>query len=322
MQNNTSVSPSPLGCPPLDRMLALSTEGPHQPRRPPPVIELTSVHTGAGATHLIYRLAAANVLAKECGGHERCVVLVDTDGHFDVEKLADQLKVRLQSGPCPQDSDSLDGMVFQSLRHLHIFRPQSLAALTSCLRGLQSYLFNQQRHFSYDRAVGFIAIDSASAFCWQDRAETEDAAFYAKTSAEPGQLPPSAYNALAASLKEASAAIHCPVIFTSRHSGPVQATPHAGRALRPSLPPPFPTLPTLRLVCQRLQVKKFPPWISVKGALREAADRLKAVEQARFECVVNEWGIDERTLRKLQSAGGGFEFRITDEGVKMVDEGS
>lgn len=303
-------------------MLALSSEGPHQLKGLPPVVELTSAHTGAGATYLLHRLISTVILPKERGGNERCVVLFDTDGHFDVAKLADRLKVRLQPDIGPQDSGGLDGMVSQALRHLHIFRPQSLAALTSCLRGVQSYLFDQQRHFSYDRAVGFIAIDSVSAFYWQDRAETEDAAFYAKTSAEPVPPPPSGYHDLATSLKRASANLQCPVFFTSHHSGPVQGTSHAGRALRPSLPPPFPALPTLRLICQRLQVKKFPPLISVEGALREAADRLKAVEESRYECVVNEWGINERTLRKLHSVGGGFEFRITDEGVVMIDGGS
>lgn len=55
--------------------------------------------------------------------------------------------------------------------------------------------------------------------------------------------------------------------------------------------------------------------ISVESAQREARDRLKAVEEGKFECFVNEWGVDERSLRRLQSAGGGFEFKILEDGA-------
>lgn len=59
--------------------------------------------------------------------------------------------------------------------------------------------------------------------------------------------------------------------------------------------------------------------ISVEGAMREADDRLKAVEEGRFECFVNEWGVDERTLRRMHGIGSGFEFKIQEDG--MIVEG-
>jgi DNA-repair protein XRCC2 len=57
--------------------------------------------------------------------------------------------------------------------------------------------------------------------------------------------------------------------------------------------------------------------------LREAAVRQKAVEEGKFECFVNEWGLEERLLRRLN--GGGFGFRIVDDGLlveEIEDDGS
>lgn len=244
------------------------------------------------------------------------MVILDTDGHFDVDRLVTQLRMLPKSDATTDEEAVSEDTILQALRHVHIFRPQSLASLTATLDFLPSYLFNQQRHFSFDRAVSFIAINSASAFYWQDRAETEDAAFYAKTSGGPGQTAaPSGYVALTAALKQACATLQCPAIFTSWHLAPLSTTPHTARSFRPLLPAPFAGLPTLRLACQRVPVRKFPPMISVEGAKREADDRMKAVEEGRFECFVNEWDVDERTLRRMREAGGGFEFYVRDAGL-------
>jgi DNA-repair protein XRCC2 len=51
--------------------------------------------------------------------------------------------------------------------------------------------------------------------------------------------------------------------------------------------------------------------------LREAGERQKAVAEARFECFVNEWGLDERLLRRLN--GSNLEFRILNDGL-LVEE--
>ena len=282
-------------------------------------MELASLHPGSGATHILYHLTAIAVLPRDCSGRQSCAVIFDTDGHFDVDRLVTQLRLII-AGNNPSDDSTIDvgTAILQALRHVHILRPQSLASLTGTLEDLPTYLFNPARHFSLDRQVSFIAIDSASAFYWQDRAETEDGAFYAKTSGDPSAVAPqSGYVALSAALKKSCGALQCPAIFTSWYLGPTSTTPHASRSFRPSLPAPFSTLPTLRLACQRVPVKKFPPMISVEGAQREAADRQRAVEEGKYECFVNEWGVDERTLRRLQGVGGGFEFKITDDGIQI-----
>ena len=280
-----------------------------------PVVELMSLHTGGGATQLLYHLTALAILPKSLGGKETCVVICDTDGTFNIKRLVQQLRLLLASHPRSEKVNINKAIIHPSLRHVHILRPQSLAALTASLDTLPTYFFNKHKHYSFDRAVGFIAIDSASAFYWQDRAETEDAAFFAKTS-DGEEATQSGYVALAAVLKKTCAALQCPAIFTSWHLGPMAPTPYASRAFRPSLPAALVTMVTLRLVTQRIAVRKFPPLISVEGARREAESRIKAVEEGRFECFVNELGVEERLLRRMQKEGGWlFVFRILKDGV-------
>ena len=93
--------------------------------------------------------------------------------------------------------------------------------------------------------------------------------------------------------------------------------------MRFALPAPLSQLPLLRLIVQRKPVRKFPVGMSVQEALREAEARQRAVEEGRFECLVNEWGMDERTVERLsRSEGGmGFGFRIRADGVEVESDG-
>jgi DNA-repair protein XRCC2 len=203
-----------------------------------------------------------------------------------------------------------------ALKHIHIFHPQSLTTTIATLDALPDYLFNQGRHYSFDREVAFIALDSASAFYWQDRSETENATFLAKTTSSSGSSQSSAYFQLATALKSATKTFNCPAIFTTWYLGPQHrhGDGPTSRSFRPQIPP----LPAnLRLVIHRLPVRKFPAGLSLDGALREAGERQKAVAEARFECFVNEWGLDERLLRRLN--GSNFEFRILNDGL-LVEE--
>jgi len=310
---------------------------------------LTSHSPGSGKTHLLYLLTALAILPTSSGGSQSTAIILDTGNHFSTPRLAAQLRLQIrlhalktsatsstkEAAQQLEDGD-IEQVVSSALRHVHVFRPQNLMSTVATMNSLPEYLFDKARHSSFDRAVGLLALDSASAFYWLEKAEEEDAAFLAATSSitqpqghEPlGARTVSEYAALATSLKATREVFSCPVVITTWHLGPTQSTAlsHPGssssssRSRRPSLPAPMATLPTLRLVVQRKAVRKFPPGIRIEEALREAADRLKAVEEGKFEAVVCEWGIEERVLVELKRRGAGFGFRIGREGV-VVEEG-
>ncbi|KAI7210337.1 hypothetical protein KC333_g8273 [Hortaea werneckii] len=300
-----------------------------------PVVELTSTASGGGKTHILYCLTAIAVCPRSSGGREACVIILDTDGTFSVDRLAQQIRKRLTTNrttsSLEEHSDTdLDDAIFSCLKHVHLFRPQSLTSTILTLEDLPSHLFNPTNHHSYDRAVGFIALDSLSTFYWQQRSAEEEAALHALTEPPSSHQPPSSkpYQHLTAALQNATRTFSCPAIFTTWHLGPTAQTSNQGpgphRSLRPALPAALTAqLPLLRLIVQRKPVRKFPVGISIEEALREAEDRQRAVEEGRFECFVNEWGVDERTLQRLLRSGTGttgFGFRIGRDGVDVESD--
>lgn len=315
-------------CKPLDQILQRALEG----RRPAakdipriPIVEICSMHPGGGATHLLYYMCAQAVLPVQHGGKQACTVIVDADGAFSVARLASQL-ASLVPQTLEVDEATLQTTVSTALKHVHVFHPQTLAGAIATMDSLPAYLFDQQRHWSSDRQVGFVALDTASAFYWQDRAEVEDAAFQSTTMAgetaasTPG---PSGYNTLASCLKAASRTFNCPIIVTSWHLGTTPVTHQQQqyasgiRSFRSTFSGAFAQLPALRFVIRRAPVSKFPVGITVTNALREAGDRQKVVDEGRFECFVNEWGMEERGLSGVGRSG--FAFIIGAEGV-MLEE--
>lgn len=306
---------SQFGLPVLDTLLRNITEARALSPKTQPIVELMSLLPGDGKTHIIYHLAAISVLPKVLGGQQAAVVLLDTDCSFSVPLLAQQIQ-RIAAAKQPE-SNNIDTLVTQSLKHVHIFRPQSLLSTIANVRSLQTYLFNPTLHYSFDRPIGFIALDSASAFYWQARAETEDAALLASTS--NNNTKPSDYVQLAAVLKNASRILNAPIVFTTWYLGPSKKPGADANSFRPSLPPPWQSLATLRLVVKRAEVRKLPMEISVVEATRESQLRQKVVDVGKFECFVNEWGLEERIVRKLQEGRTGFEFFVTAEGVRIAE---
>ena len=303
---------------PLDRLIDAVDETKPQTsytKKPPPIIELSSIAPGGGKSHLLYHLTALAILSTHHAGNQACVIILDTDNAFSITRLANQLKLLLirNAGPETETSEApINETILSALLHVHIFRPQSLASLIATLDSLPTYLFDKTKHYSFDREVAFVAIDSLSTFYWQDRAETEDAAFLATTTTTTLTKPQAAYSTLSTSLKVTTITFTCPAIVTNWHLGPHQQE----RSFRPTLPG---LSPALRLVVERLPVRKFPPGIGIEQAQREAEDRQKAVDEAKFECTVNDWGVDERVLRKLQAAGSRFIFQINAQGVVIDD---
>ncbi|TKA78556.1 hypothetical protein B0A55_02821 [Friedmanniomyces simplex] len=318
----------------LDRLVLETTPESHlsssKTNKPTqPIIELTSPNPGSGKTHFLYLLTALAVLPSDLGGKDACVVIIDTDATFSVPRLAQQVQLIIENNSTT--GHDVGDIVLSALKRIHIFHPQSFASTLSSLDSLPAYLFDKTRHYSLDRPVSFIALDSASAFYWQAKAEAENASFLASTAPDAAanttrDQQPSVYAQLASAVKATSAAFCCPVVITSRHLSPTPTpTPHDQSAyfshsLRPSLPAPLSTLSTLRLISHRLPIRKFPAGISVEEARRGAVDRQEAVEAGKYACVINEWDVDERILRRLQKEGGGgmgFGFRIMAEGLRV-----
>jgi DNA-repair protein XRCC2 len=257
-------------------------------------VELTSLQPGAGKTHLLYHLISIAVLPTRFHGREASVILLDTDNHFSVPRLAQQIQRLLTAHPHE------DSLLLECLQHIHIFTPNSLPSTIATIESLPEYLFNPTTHHSHDRPIAFIALDSASAFHWQTLAD---------------DTSPPGYPQLATALQTAARTFVTPIIFTSRSLGAPKRTPDAHR---PPLPPPWPRLPRLRLVVQRAPLSKIPVEVTVEDALRDVEARREVIERGRFECFVDEWGVGERVLRRLQvEKGARFEFFITREGVEM-----
>ena len=312
------------GLPPLDHMSCTSLDArmaAGKTQTKVPIVELMSMAPGDGKTSLLYHLIATAVLPSVLGGRQAAVVMLDTDGRFSISRLRQQIHNIAQRSPQASGCGSMDETALSALEHVHVLRPQSLASTVATARSLEQYLLNANNHHSFERHIAFIALDSATIFYWQHRADTEEFALMAGTASSKSMSQPTGYVQLAAALKNASKALHAPVIFTSWHLGPVKDANVNGFALeghsvRPSLPPPWQDLPTLRLIVQRTPVRKLPVEISLEEARQESEQRQRVVEQGRFECFVNEWGVDERTLRTLRS---GLEFYVTQEGVRIED---
>lgn len=286
----------------------------------PPVLEFTSIGAGGGKTHLLYLLTSLAVLPAQHGGKDGCVVIVDTDDNFSIKRLVQQIRYRLATWS--PDIDDLDAVVQSALYHVYIYKPQSMRDLVETLFDLPDY-FLHENHYSLDRSMTFIAVDSASAFYWQTMAEEENAAFTASmpsSATSGGSIDrPVTYADLRGAIESASRSLQCPVIFSSRHIGrlPRTVAGELPRSLRHSLPAPLAQLPSLRFVVRRVPVKKLPSGLSAAEMKREAVDRAKVVSLSRFECFVNELGLNPQHVQTLRATEDGFYFVIKDEGVAI-----
>ncbi|GFF44287.1 hypothetical protein IFM58399_07235 [Aspergillus lentulus] len=157
-----------------------------------PVIEISSVSSAAGKTHLLYYLTAIAVLPSTINeirvdGLASAVVFIDADGRFDAERLRTvacgliHSKLKAHSGTGARETpevqihppllatEELESIIATSLQHVHVFRPQSSASLLATLKSLDAYLLDISRHYSSHRPLHAIFIDSATAFFWQDK---------------------------------------------------------------------------------------------------------------------------------------------------------
>lgn len=320
---------------------------------------------------MLYKIIINAILPTEYGERQSCCVVFDLDGNFSVARLAHLVKYtviaceRARKNNALGSSDAgsyaaadIEDIVQSALQHVHILHPPSLSAMTTSVSSLSSYLFNADRHHSFERSVAFIAIDSLAAFHWQAKDEREEAVFLASSTSrsrglpaptvsgaqpnlpDPVQTPAvTTYAQLAAAVQATSRTLRAPVIFTNRHLArsnaneagraggsygpPTETNTHASNAFRSSMPHPWPTLPTLRLVVRRAPVRRLPEGISLQEAKRESALRQAVVQQGEFQILVNGWGMSESEAWRIRLQNGKRQLRFfirPDEVLFMEEE--
>lgn len=318
-----------------------------------PVIELTSTSPGAGKTHLLYLLASHAVTTSTSGREHKATVVIDADNRFDVERLATVLRQQIRhahraalqhthteprhenaagndvSDPPARpiddttDETQVEELVQLSLRHIHIFRPQSLGALVATLAELETYLFGPQSHLSGDRHVSAVLLDSASTFYWQHRAD-EDAlrarrAEGLQDAQQTTERP--LYSRLLQALRELQLRLDCSVVYTSLSSSMVRENissvsrsfESAGRSgLRPFLPPSWSGYPTVQLQLQRARVAKFALGMGAREAWTDRDMRWEAVRAGQFTASITD---SRGSQRKV------FDFAVDSEGIRIEDGG-
>jgi hypothetical protein len=282
------------------------------------VLELCSDDTGAGKSQLLYYIITQAILPNShestlIGGKNGAVVFFDTNARFDVHRLV-QIMTSYIASKVSEDEpiDDVQALIERSLQHVHIFQPRSISAVLESLQGLKKYLFNSSAHFSSNRAVHSIIIDSPSAFYWEYRADLNNQELYkldAKAiGASAAVMPPpkpNPYALLVNSLRSLQQALNCAVIATSTASKYKDA--NTGELTTKTLPAPWPSFTTARLGVKREQVRRFAVGISWEDAERDRLFRQEAVEKGHF-------------VANPLLGGEGFRFAITKEGVRLVEE--
>ncbi|KAL8830802.1 MAG: hypothetical protein Q9191_001232 [Dirinaria sp. TL-2023a] len=267
-----------------------------------PVIELTGVTSCPGKSQLLYYILATMILPKILNGitlpgKERAVVVLDLSSDLSLMRLNTMMEHLVRGSPASaeiaiQDHDAA-ALAKQSLQHLHVFRPQSHPSLLATIAALPSYFFSDTTsHYSANRQVGAIVINSLSAFFWQDRQDAEeqkDAALI-EPSAMAQDQKANVYltrgHTLVKSLSEVQQTFDCPIIATNwALASPAYS--NSGSSLRPHLPAIWANFCTFNIVLQRNSVRKFGPGLSVEEALAEKDQRQEAVDGSGFTGWVN-----------------------------------
>lgn len=303
------------------------------------VIEITSPGPGAGKTHLLYYLTAVAVLPEKhdgiaLNGRRGSVVVLDTDGRFDVPRLVQVMEhyIRLRKGARSDDNsntnaDSSRELIYSALHHIHIFRSQSLQSLIATVSTLPSYLLDAKAHYSSNRPLVALLFDSASAFFWQAKAG-EDASRY-KDSNDQGETAASVadnYIRLVHHLRTIQNTFECAIVATTWGLTPTSGNhpnTNAPSSFRPHLPPVWTAFTTLRLTVDRDAVANFAPGMSAEEAVRDKEARQDAVRKGRFSAWVDGWGSDGWSdgIREALSEEGnaGFGFVISNDGIEMSE---
>lgn len=252
------------------------------------------------------------------------VVVLDTDNRYDIERfkqvLSDHYERRYSpAGVRPEIGGNSTSTTDTALRHVHLFRPQSLESLVTTISGLRTYLFDFQQHQSSARPLSLIVIDSVTAFFWPHRWDQETVGLQSNNGVEKPVLSQShqteytaMYTNLVAAIREVQATFACPVVGTSNSL--VNSKPLLPFAWRNNV--------AIRLVVRRGYVKQFPSEMKLVQATQDRTQRQEVVDRGRFAAVVDNscseaWSQTLRDALRKDSRLTGFEFRISSTGVTM-----
>lgn len=305
-------------------------------KQKPPCVEIASPEGGDGKTHLLYYLITIAILpvsigGLHLGGLQSAVLYVDCDGDFSITRLITIIKHHVTtcirnsqreglSSVTPSAAD-LTMTIEHALHHLHIFSPQSMAALVKTVDSIPTYVYNAGRHVSMHRRVHSVMLDSATAFHWADRSDTDTANIPSSVEEAGQRMRPKAesgYPKLRSSLSSLSQELACPIIYTTGNLFHKTLSGQT-RALPSSLPKSWLSFPTLRLIMKRNEIRGFPMAISAEEAARDAKDRNEAVAQGSFTLVVNdeyseEWSAEVRN-EMYNTGSGRTTMRVSVDGV-------
>ena len=339
----------------LDRLIDIFSNPPQaqqdlhpQWRSPPPdvralynnkvgplVIEVCGMMPCSGKTQLLYYIAAATVLPEayegiKLGGKQGAVVWLDTGSRFDICRLLSVLRsIAMRQGSAPFSPAQLEAITSESLENIHIFNPQSSAALLSTSKTIQNYLFSFNRHYSSGRPLSTLIINNISAFLHQDRLDTDS---YYNVDAISTNTPATQigynsfvqrYRDLVNVLREIQATFSCTVIAGNVALSALQPG-MIGPTVRPHLPPAWTSFCTLKLLVARGKTPKFGPGISAEEAAGEADARRNAVRKSGFRVWVDSWegknwGSDVREALETLCRCGGFSFSADGTGIRLEE---
>ncbi|MCJ1468013.1 hypothetical protein MMC07_006639 [Pseudocyphellaria aurata] len=342
--------PPPTGLEPIDHLLQVFQNPHREPKFPsvdhrhqekiqastPPVLEFTSAAACSGKTQLLYQIITLALLPAYHGtiplhGKTSVVILLDLSSKLSILRLRDVMTAHIITCsttamfpiPPPEEMKSL---IYASLLHLHIFRPQSSASYLSTLASLPSYFLSKPfTHVSAHRPISSIILADLSAFYWQDRlhaAESSANVAAHVTNDDHQRALVSAIRALQATFSR------CPVIASTSSLSTPSALSYAGnhRALRPHMPAVWASFVTVQIVIERVAVPKFAPDISAEEASAERTMRQDVVVKGQRRGWVNWWGegrwreeVREGVRAWEKAWGGGFEIWARD-GVNVGSE--
>jgi len=239
-----------------------------------------------------------------------------TTSPINIPRLSQILLHHFLSSSPQLPLSTAQSIVHSALSHIHIFQPTSLSSLIATVSSLPTYFLNP-KNGSAERRVGAVIIDSPSDYFWADKVGTQGQQGH---QGQQGQQTQGKFPALASTLKRISTNLCTPIIYSSQCLSATSATSTTSdtQALRPQLPSPFPTLPTLRLIISRPAIQGFTKDTTAETAVRYKESRDKAVSETNFKVIINKWANEGQRDNSGDRDTAGFKVKIDSKGITVL----